>query len=166
MTTRRTRHEGLGLLVVRSLWREVVLLAWQLPGLPERAVSSPTARTLELCRKLGLVACVVEKWIPQTRRRLDAFGFGDLLVLDGRPGAALLQVTDATSVSRRVHKIREECREQATAWLRAGNRIVVVGWAKRGATGKRKVWTPRFVELVLEQGGIWGEERAELARGE
>jgi hypothetical protein len=34
-------------------------------------------------------------------------------------------------------------------WLKAGGRFEVVSWAKRGARGKRKVWTVRREELTI-----------------
>jgi hypothetical protein len=36
---------------------------------------SPTARSLKKLRKEGWTASVVEKWIPQVKRRRDCFGF-------------------------------------------------------------------------------------------
>lgn len=108
---------------------------------------TPTARALALCRRRGWQACVVEKWIPQTRQRKDAFGFGDVLVLDGKPGSLLLQVTDSTSVSKRVEKIKTDCRVEARAWLAAGNRVEVWSWGKQGAAGARKLWTLRVVPI-------------------
>jgi hypothetical protein len=127
------------------------------------SMSSPTQRTLAYCRARGLLACIVEKWIAQVRRRVDAFGFGDLLALDGQPGAVLLQVTSSAHVADRVTKIREECTEAARAWLAAGNRIVVIGWSKRGKRGARKTWQPRFVEVVLEGNSMQATERAGLS---
>jgi hypothetical protein len=108
---------------------------------------TPTARELAYCRKQGWTACVVEKWIPQTRQRKDALGFGDLLVLDGAQGPVLVQVTSSGNVASRVTKIRETCREAAEAWLDAGGRIVVAGWAKQGKRGARKLWTRRAVDV-------------------
>jgi hypothetical protein len=109
---------------------------------------TPTARALEECRKRGWPACVVEKWIPQTRQRKDVFGFGDLLVLDGAPGSLLLQVTSSDHIAHRLTKIATECSERALAWLRAGNRIAIWGYAKRGPWGARKLWTLRAVEVT------------------
>lgn len=113
-------------------------------------MSVATVRTLMECRKRGWRACVIEKWIPQTKRRLDAFGFGDVLVLDDMPGALLIQATTDTggNVSARVGKIRGECAAAASAWLAAGNRVSVWGWGKRGKAGARKLWTLRVVEIA------------------
>ena len=102
---------------------------------------TPTSRALAECKRCGWLACVVEKWIPQTRQRKDAFGFGDVLVLDGQPGALLVQVTSDANVAARAAKIRGACRKNAAAWLAAGNRIQVWGYGKRGKRGKRKLWT-------------------------
>lgn len=112
--------------------------------------TSPTQRTLAECRKLDWPACVVEKWVAQARKRIDAFGFGDLLVLDGEPGALLIQATTTANAPSRVTKIIEECNEAASAWLKAGNRITVWGWAKRGAAGKRKLWTLKIYPVTEE----------------
>jgi len=113
------------------------------------ASASPTQRTLQECRKREWLCCVVEKWVPHARRRIDVFGFGDLLALDGEQGSLLIQATSTSNMGSRVTKIRKDCNAAARAWLEAGNRIEVWGWAKRGATGKRKLWTLRSVRVTL-----------------
>lgn len=110
--------------------------------------TSPTAHTLAECRRRGWLATVVEKWVPQARKRIDAFGFGDVLVLDDQPGALLIQATSASNVSSRVQKIRGECKNEAAWWLSRGNRIQVWGWGKRGKAGERKVWQLRTVDVT------------------
>jgi hypothetical protein len=114
------------------------------------ATKSPTQRTLEHCKKHGQPAYVTEKWVPGVNIRKDAFGFGDLLVIDGQPGSLLIQATVTDSMSKRITKIKEHCAEHAQAWLKAGNRLEVWGWAKRGAVGKRKLWTLKVTPLTLE----------------
>lgn len=120
---------------------------------------TPTARTLARCRQLGWMAHVVEKWIPQTRRRIDAFGFGDVLVIEPNVGILLIQATadNGGHVADRVAKIQgEKCRDAAQAWLRAGARIEVWGWGKRGPRGKRKTWTLRRVQ-------VWGVDAGDTS---
>ena len=107
--------------------------------------STPTARTLEHCRLLGWKACVVERYNAFTRRRHDAYGFGDLLVLDDEPGALLIQTTSRPNIAARVRKILSI--PEAMAWLAAGNRIQVWGWGKT-RKGKRKAWTVRIVDIT------------------
>lgn len=52
----------------------------------EHGPSKPTPRSLEHLRKQGWICHIVEKWIPprgemQFGRRIDAFGFGDILAM-------------------------------------------------------------------------------------
>lgn len=113
------------------------------------AGASPTSRTLAECRKRGWMACVVEKWIPQTKRRADAFGFGDILAVDpDERGALLIQATSGSHVAERVEKIVGPCAESARVWVQAGNRIEVWGWRKAGPRGCRKTWGFHRVEVA------------------
>lgn len=108
---------------------------------------TPTARTLDFLRSdLGMQAGIVERWNPHARIRQDLFGFVDLIAASEERGIVAVQATSGTNVSARIAKIREEPR--AYPWLAAGGRIWVIGWSKRGARGKRKLWTPRIVEIL------------------
>ena len=114
--------------------------------------TTPTARTLTECRSRGWPVDVVERWIPKTNLRSDLFGVMDMVALDGKPGVLGIQTTTTDNMSSRVAKITAS--DDAKAWLRAGNRIAVWGWAKRGAVGKRKVWTLKETDM----GYIVGKE--------
>lgn len=108
--------------------------------------TGPTARTLAKLRKDGWTCAVVEKWIPQTKRRLDAFGGIDIIAI--RTGETLgIQCTSQSNVSARVKKLTAE--PQMKIWIDAGNRLEVWGWAKRGPAGKRKLWTHSVTNLEL-----------------
>ena len=111
---------------------------------------SPTARSLAHCKKLGWLAQVVEQTIPRTFIKRDLFGCIDILALDGNPGVLGIQATSESggNVAKRADRIRTECAEKSAAWLAAGNRIQVWGWGKKGAAGKRKLWTLRVVEVA------------------
>jgi hypothetical protein len=104
---------------------------------------SPTARTLERLRKTGFTACVVEKFNSFTKRRIDAFGFADILAASEGVGIILIQATggDGGNHANRKAKIIQEPR--ALQWLFAGGRIEVWSWAKRGARGEPKRWELR-----------------------
>ena len=118
-----------------------------MPSLPKRkSKTSPTQRSLALIRKQGLTAAISEHWCPFSKRRKDLFGFIDILVID--TPLIGVQTTSGVNVSHRVAKIREL--QAAQEWLEAGNRIMVHGWAKRGARGEVKRWTCREVEVTLE----------------
>lgn len=110
-------------------------------------MTSPTQRTLALLRKLGYTVAVTERWNAFSRTRLDLFGFIDLIAI--REGEILgVQATSGTNVSARVEKIRGLTTYRE--WLLAGGRIIVIGWRKAGARGKRKAWAPRFVEVTMD----------------
>jgi hypothetical protein len=92
---------------------------------------------------------VCEKYNHHIRRRFDAFGFGDVLVMDDHPGALLIQACSAGDMSKRARKIIDDCTDNARAWLTRGNRIQVWGWRKGGPVGKRKTWRHREVAITL-----------------
>jgi hypothetical protein len=102
---------------------------------------SPTQRSLSKLRKEGWQVCIVEKWIAQAKKRIDAFGFGDILGFFMAPnniknGATLFQVTSGTNFAARKKKILEI--EGAKGWLMCGNSICIHGWRqlKNKKTGK------------------------------
>lgn len=111
--------------------------------------SKPTQRSLAKLRAAGMVVNVVEHWQAFARRRIDLFNVIDIVALDIENGRTLgIQTTSGSSVSARVQKIFDT--PEAKCWIACGNRLVVHGWAKRGPKGKRKVWTCREVEIVLD----------------
>ena len=108
---------------------------------------SPTERTLRWLRKQGFVADVVERRLPHAFITKDLFGCIDIVALkEGWKGAYGLQVTSASHLQERIRKILAEPR--AKLWVEAGNHLWIVGWAKQGAVGKRKLWTPHVVVLA------------------
>ena len=135
-------------------------------------MSAAVTRSANKLRKDGFIVANVEKWIPIPGKAFkvtrDAFGFGDLLIAGPNGwGAALVQVTDSSSITARIKKIQGIAKdtqdlkqvkdalaanENAVAWLRAGNRIFVHGWGKyklaRG--GKACRWRCNEIEITLE----------------
>lgn len=109
---------------------------------------SPTQRTLAALKKYGATAQVVERWNSFAKKRVDLFGFGDVLAIVGRSIVAIQCTTGANHAARRA-KILEE--PKAAAWLKAGGIIEVWSFEKQGARGKRKVWTCRKEEIVLSE---------------
>jgi hypothetical protein len=109
---------------------------------------SPTARTLQLLRREGYVCTVVESWVPGACVRRDALGFGD--VLAAHPAAhvvLLVQATTRDNISHRLIKTRT--RPELAAWLAAGGRFEIHGWAKRGGA-----WCCKRVAVLTADGGI------------
>jgi hypothetical protein len=95
--------------------------------------TSPTALSLALLRRSGYVADVCERWIPIPGKKIrkDLFGCFDVLAIDQREPAILaVQCTSVGHVADRLAKAKSK--PALKAWLRAGGRMEVWGWAKRG----------------------------------
>ncbi len=108
---------------------------------------SPTARSLAELRKRGYIAAVVERWNPHARLRQDLFGCIDVLAI--RPGQILaVQACAGSSAAARIAKVKST--PAFTTMLAAGITVAVWSWSKRGARGKRKVWTLREVVVDME----------------
>ncbi len=86
---------------------------------------SPTQRSLAHLRKEGYTVAITEHWNNFARRRVDLWGFCDLLAL--RKGETLcVQCTSESNASARVKKIAEH--ENTPAVRDAGWSIWVMGW--------------------------------------
>lgn len=118
-------------------------------------IASPTQRTLLHLRRHGALAATVERWNPHVLRpgggrgiRQDLFGFLDIIAVEpGKVGVSGFQVSRTDDMATREAKIRDAKHwPKAQRWLAAGNRISVVGWAKRGRFSKR--WTMAIHELT------------------
>ena len=116
---------------------------------------TPTARTMAYLRGLGYEVAVVEKWNAYTRTRHDLYGFADLLAMRGIELLAV-QATSTGNVSARVKNILAEPR--ALKWVEPGSQrfLTVIGWAKRGPRGKRKVWS---MKQVVVDAGMFPEQK-------
>ena len=122
---------------------------------------TPTRRTLQMLRKQGATVAVVEKFNPGARVRQDLFGCIDIVALEpGQSGVLGIQATTTSNMAARRHKIALEPR--AALWMACGNRLQIIGWAKRGPRGKRKVWQAS-VENVAD--GIPAGARGGAPRG-
>jgi hypothetical protein len=110
-------------------------------------VSSPTTRSLAYMREdRGYQAEVVEKWIPQARKRKDLFNIIDIVAVK-RGETVGVQCTSDSNVAARVRKIQKEPRTLlllSVPWT-----IEVHGWKKKGGrwvvrvvnVGKLPAWT-------------------------
>lgn len=113
---------------------------------------TPTARALADLRKLGAVAATVEKWIPFTKRRLDLFGFADILYVLG-VNIVLVQVTSGSGGNHANRRAKILAEPRARTWLEAGGLIELWSYAKQGPRGKAKRWTRRLEAITLEDLG-------------
>ena len=110
--------------------------------------TSPTQRTLKYYRDLHWTCQVVEKWVPIAKKRIDLFGCIDIIAIQQGAGIIGIQATSGTNQSQRRTKAMAE--PELRTWLEAGGRFWVVSWSKKGAAGKRKLWTIRQEEITLE----------------
>jgi hypothetical protein len=90
---------------------------------------SPTQRSLQLLRKRGYLAEVVEKWIPGANIRKDLWGWCDVVGIK-RGETVAVQATTAANIAARVKKIADS--ETVGRVREAGWRILVFGWKKVG----------------------------------
>lgn len=113
---------------------------------------TPTARTMKYLVADGYACAVVEKWNPFARIRQDLFGFIDLLAMKPNTPLLAIQVTSTSNISARIAKIEQSIYRDW--WVSTGCRLEVHGWSKKGAKGKRKVWT--LTKKVLASGKPYG----------
>jgi len=105
---------------------------------------TPTQRSIAHMKARGYTVAIVEKWNQFARIRQDLFGFGDLLCIQEHCPPVMVQTT-SSGVSARLKKIADEPRH--ITWMKAGCKIEVHGWTKKGAKGKRKTYQIRIVEV-------------------
>lgn len=94
---------------------------------------------------------MVERHNTFSHKKHDLFGGIDLVALDGQPGLLGIQATSASNAGARVEKLSQL--DTMRTWLRAGNRLEVWGWSKRGKAQKRKLWTVRRLRASLDADG-------------
>ena len=108
--------------------------------------TSPTQLSLKLMKERGYKCEMTEKWNPFAKIRQDLYGFIDVLCL-GDGEVVGVQTTSYSNMSARVKKIREH--ENFAMVCRAGIRILVQGWHKKGAR-----WEVREVEVEPQNPAI------------
>lgn len=103
-------------------------------------MSSPTQRTLQECRALGLTAQVTERWNAYARVRVDLFDCIDVVACGE---GFILGIQACASASHAARMAKAKASPRLAAWIAGGGRFEVWSWGKRGGKGKRKVWTCR-----------------------
>lgn len=101
--------------------------------------TSPTQRSLKLLRGEDYTAQVVEKYITWTQRRIDLFGFIDIVAMKaGSPGLLGVQTTSGSNLTKRIKKATAlpECE----LWLLTGNSLEFHGWRKLKNLPGNKQW--------------------------
>lgn len=108
--------------------------------------ASPTKRCLDVLRKEGGHVAIVERWIPQARKRSDLFGVFDLLWLPrSAPFLAGIQATSASNHAARIRKIEES--EIVPTWLE--RQLLIFVYSSKKPAGKR-TYRHRFTAVHLK----------------
>lgn len=84
-------------------------------------------RSLALMRARGYMVAVTEHWNQFSHRRVDLFGFADILAV-AKEDIRAVQTTTKAHMETRLAKIRSL--RAATLWLEGGGIIEVHGWRK------------------------------------
>ena len=117
-------------------------------------MTSNTQRTLKYLRKEGMRCGIVEKWCSFTNRRVDLFGFIDIIALDANNERTIGVQSFGSVFQPHLRKITEDKREDALLWLMAGNALWLVGWRKLkqknkdGSWSKSAHWQPRVYPVT------------------
>lgn len=108
-------------------------------------MTSPMQRSLELLRKEGFYAEIVEHFNTFSKRRNDFLGFADIFCIDKATGdIRLVQTTSDSNVAARVDKITSH--ENLSLARKAGMTVHVHGWRKR-RKDRRVEWSCRVVDI-------------------
>jgi hypothetical protein len=90
--------------------------------------ATPTARTLDLLRREGWLAAVVERYNAFAKVRVDLYGFGDVIACRPGGGVLLVQCTSASNHAARVSKAISL--PALRTWLASGGLFSVWSWRK------------------------------------
>lgn len=111
---------------------------------------TPTQRSLARLKSQGYFTQVVEKWNPFARIRQDLFGAIDILAVRANMNGCIgIQTTTMGNVQARLTKAA--ALPAIRAFIMAGNRFEVWGWAKRGLRGKRKMWECKVIPISISE---------------
>lgn len=107
------------------------------------AGSRPTQRTRAQLKKMGVESDIVEKWIPQARRRRDVAGCIDVLAYG--PAVGVLGIQCSRGGDHASHRTKALAEPRLRDWLMGGGRFEIWSWSKL-ASGR---WTLRRERLLF-----------------
>ena len=113
---------------------------------------TPTQRTLKALRDQGMIAGIVERWIPRINIRRDLFNIIDIIALHPVRGVVGVQST-GQAFAGHMTKMTKDKREECMAWLKTpGTALELWGWRKllKKPGGKARTWQPRVHVFTLE----------------
>jgi len=102
---------------------------------------SPTQRSIALLKSRGYIHSIAEHYNAYSKRRIDLFGFVDIVALNGELSDIVgVQTTTGSHLSDRIKKARSF--KAFSEWLEAGGSIEFHGWRKIKAGRKAARWQP------------------------
>jgi len=113
-------------------------------------MTSPTQRTIKWIKENGWTYDVVERWIkmPMGGHRKDFLGCIDIIAINKNQTIGI----QSTGTAFSSHKKKILDNPNALKWIKAGNKLILIGWRKlklkRG--GKAMRWRPRLYEFTIE----------------
>ncbi len=108
---------------------------------------SPSARTKQFFESNGCEVVKLEHFNKWSRQTIDVWG-ADWLVRQGQLGMAI-QATDHSHHANRVAKALDN--PDVKNWMKIGLCFYVYSWGLQGAKGKRKTYTMRVTQIVLNK---------------
>jgi hypothetical protein len=111
--------------------------------------SKPTQRCIETLKELGFTYQVVERFCVYSKRRIDLFGCID--ILGCRDGIGIIGIQACAGSSHATRRAKACAEPRLKTWVESGGRFEVWSWSKRGERGKRKLWTLRRDEVVVDE---------------
>jgi hypothetical protein len=119
------------------------------PQKRKTAGASPMKRSLRLLREEGFTVAIAEHWNAHARRRVDLFGFADLVAVRAdQAGALAVQATTSSNASARLRKALAI--PALRIWLASRNRFEVWSWKRNRQSGH---WTVNRESVTLDDVG-------------
>ncbi len=106
-----------------------------------------TQRTLKYLRDEDYTTAFVEKYVYQVKKKFDMFGIIDIVAIKlGETVGVQSCGLDFTSHDRTILG-----HENSLKWLKAGNRLMLIGWnkVKKVRGGKVMIWKIRVKEYKI-----------------
>jgi hypothetical protein len=109
-------------------------------------MKSTSGTSIKYLNSMNYMAQAVEQWNHFSKRRMDLFGFIDVVaVKNGEHGVLGIQACGRFDINRHIEKAICSCGIRVRVWLGAGNRLYFHGWDKLHH-GKIRL---KVVELLL-----------------
>ena len=107
-------------------------------------------RTMAYLRKHGYDCGIVERWIQFRKIRIDFLNLFDIIACHPKK-KEIIGVQTTSGTHHASHLTAMKLSTRLPGWLKSGGKAMLITWSKKGARGKRKLWTPRIVMLSLKE---------------